>query len=236
MSIEVHTVPIGHDNYAFVVAHGNEAFVVDPGEAAPVAELLRRNSLNLTHVLLTHHHGDHTGGGRALARATGCLVAGPDRRCGTLDVETRDGASICAAGIDIGVMAVPGHTATHVAYTCDAPSMVFTGDTLFASGCGRIFEGTAETMYLSLARIAAMAPDTLVYCGHEYTLDNCEFACAQFPHDTALAQRLAQVRAQRAAREATVPSTIARELACNVFLRAEDPTAFSHLRALKDRW
>jgi hydroxyacylglutathione hydrolase len=221
-------IPAFADNYVWLLREGRAAVVVDPGDAAPVQAYLDREGLDLAAIVATHHHGDHVGGIEALVARWHVPVYGPARE--TIPARTRalregDGVVIDELGLELFVLDVPGHTAGHIAYTgrvADAP-VLFCGDTLFAAGCGRIFEGTPATMWTSLQKLAAQDPATRVFCAHEYTLANLRFAAAVEPANAALAQRQARDAALRERGQPTVPSTIADELATNPFLRAGEP-------------
>jgi hydroxyacylglutathione hydrolase len=222
--MQVHAVPAFQDNYLWVLADGRRAAVVDPGDAVPVQRFLEANGLDLTAILATHHHGDHIGGVPALAARWGCPVFGPAHDgVGGLTRALVEGDRIEVPGLDItfDVLDVPGHTAGHIAYVGEGA--VFCGDTLFACGCGRLFEGTALQMSQSLAKLAALPKPTRVYCAHEYTLSNIRFAQVVEPGNAALAARHARDSAKRAAQVPTVPSTIAEELETNPFLRCDAP-------------
>ena len=202
-------------------------------------------------MLLTHHHADHTAGAAELRQATGCLVAGPaECTACQLDRTVADGETIACGEYSLRVLAVPGHTRGHVAYYCESASGVWTGDTLFQGGCGRLLEGTAGQMWHSLCRLRALPPETRVYCGHDYTLDNLEFAINILPDDPALLTRLAEIRDPANRGLPPAPSTLDEERQTNLFLRADDeqvrqalalPThnpasIFTELRRRKDAW
>ena len=226
--ISIIPIPAFADNYIWTLREGGAAVVVDPGDAAPVLEYLDREGLALTAILATHHHNDHVGGVPALVARYGVPVFGPARE--TIPQRTRalgEGDEVDVPGLPlrVRVMDIPGHTAGHIAYFGDVSGVpsVFCGDTLFAAGCGRLFEGTAQQMWTSLSALAALPPDTRVYCGHEYTLANLRFAAAVEPANAAIDRRSARERAKRSAGVPTVPSTMADELQTNPFLRAGDP-------------
>jgi hydroxyacylglutathione hydrolase len=222
--VQIHGVPAFEDNYLWVIEDGRHAAAVDPGDALPVAEFLDRRGLALTAILATHHHRDHVGGLAELAARGPVEVFGPSgERIAGITRPLAGGERITVPGLDIelDVIAVPGHTAGHIAYAGEG--FVFCGDTLFAGGCGRLFEGTPAQMAASLAKLAALGPQTRVYCAHEYTLANLRFARAVEPGNARLAERLVADSDKRALGEPTVPSTIALEIETNPFLRAHVP-------------
>ena len=221
----VEPVPAFDDNYIWLITRGALAAVVDPGDATPVRQRLQQRGLQLAGILVTHHHGDHVGGVEELARSTGAQVFGPaSERIPARDVAVAGGERIEVLGLEFEVIDVPGHTRGHVAYHSPAQRWLFCGDTLFAGGCGRLFEGTPEQMTESLARLAALDGETRVYCAHEYTVANLRFALAVEPGNEALRQRQQTCLAQRARGQPTVPSTIAEERATNPFLRCDLPS------------
>jgi hydroxyacylglutathione hydrolase len=220
-------IPAFRDNYIWAVRSGDVAAVVDPGDAAPVLAWLDANRVALCAILATHHHADHVGGVTALRERYDVPVFGPahesiPRRTHALG----EGDRIVVPGIDLmlSVHDIPGHTAGHIAYYTMPPDpLVFCGDTLFAAGCGRIFEGTPEQMWSSLRKLAALPGDTRVYCGHEYTLANLRFAAAVEPSSMDIETRVMHEREKRERGEPTLPSTIGAEHATNPFLRAALP-------------
>lgn len=229
----VHPVPAFSDNYLWLLQSpdARRAAIVDPGDAAPVLQALEARGLELVCILLTHHHADHAGGVAELTARTGARVIGPrSEKIPGVTEPVGDGDHVDPGlGGPIGrVLAVPGHTLEHIAYLfpslgADPRPLLFCGDTLFAAGCGRVFEGTPEQMLASLDSLAALAPDTLVFCAHEYTLSNLRFAAAADPDAAEVANRLTEAGAMRAAGIATVPSTIGIERATNPFLRVDQP-------------
>jgi len=217
-------IPAFKDNYIWALRDAERRWlvVVDPGDAQPVLEVIRTQGLRLAAILITHHHWDHTNGIKDLTAAYPVPVYAPaaEAVAGTTH-PTAEGTEIPLPelGITLTTLEIPGHTRGHVAYYGEG--MLFCGDTLFAGGCGRLFEGTAEQMHRSLSRLAALPPNTQIYCGHEYTEANLRFATRVEPDNADLRARLAAVEAQRARNEITLPSTIATELATNPFLRVD---------------
>jgi hydroxyacylglutathione hydrolase len=255
--LEIRPVRVLDDNYAWIVGphRGSFAVAVDPGQAAPVAAALARRSQRLAAILLTHHHSDHVSGVLELVAETAVPVYGPRRDAiPTVDHPVGDGDRIEVpdAELALEVLHVPGHTAGHVAYF--GHGLVFTGDTLFGGGCGRLFEGTALELLGSLRRLAALPPSTEVYCGHEYTVANLRFAAEIEPANLALTTRLADATRRVERSEPTLPSTVAEERATNPFLRCTEPEVvaatqrhagrslgdevevFAALRRWKDGW
>lgn len=239
--LAIHAVPAFKDNYIWMIEDGGNAVAVDPGDAAPVERFVDERGLSLSAVLATHHHMDHVGGLVALARRFGCETFGPaSEEIAGLDHRLAEGDRIDVPGIGLSLetIDIPGHTAGHIALFGGA--MVFCGDTLFACGCGRLFEGTAAQMVASLGKLARLPGGTRVYCGHEYTLANIRFAEAADPGNGALAARKGRESAKRERGAPTLPTTIAEELATNPFLRCDDPaivaSAARHAgKPLKDR-
>jgi hydroxyacylglutathione hydrolase len=219
-------IPAFRDNYIWLIRKGMHGAVVDPGDAAPVIAYLDRERVQLSAIIATHHHNDHVGGNAGLLARWQVPVFGPARE--TIPGRTNalgEGDRIEVPGIDVtfNVLDIPGHTAGHIAFVgplSRAPA-VFCGDTLFAVGCGRLFEGTPAEMWSSLSKLAALAPETQVFCGHEYTLANIRFALAVEPGNRALIARQSREEQRRAAGQPTLPSTIGDERATNPFLRAE---------------
>lgn len=212
------------DNYIWTLRDGSCAAVVDPGDARPVLDYLSAEGLELVAILNTHHHLDHVGGNAELLRHRRVPVFGPhDERIREVTHRLADGQRLHLPhfGIELEVLEIPGHTRTHIAFY--GAGMLFCGDTLFAAGCGRLFEGTPRQMYESLARLMRLPSDTRVYCGHEYTLANVRFARAADPGNPALAELEARAKTLREQGRPTLPSTIAQEKATNPFVRCHEP-------------
>ncbi len=221
---EIIRIPAFKDNYIWLLRKGAAAAVVDPGDASPVLEVLKREGLALTAILITHHHADHQGGVASLLAHYPAAVFGPAVESITaLSRPLRGGETIDLPGIGVKfeVIAVPGHTRGHLAYY--GSGCLFCGDTLFGAGCGRVFEGTMAQMLASLTLLAALPEETAVYCAHEYTQANLRFALAADPGNRQLQQRVDDVARARAKGEASVPSTLALEKATNPFLRCAEP-------------
>ena len=233
-------IPAFSDNYIWLVREGRHAAVVDPGDAAPVLAYLESEGLTLSAIVTTHHHGDHVGGNAALLARFPVPVFGPARE--TIPGRTHalaegDEITVPGLGWKLRVLDIPGHTAGHIGYVgSDANGGVaFVGDTLFAGGCGRLFEGTPAQMADSLGKLAALPASTRVYCAHEYTLANLRFALAVEPGNAALQARLLRDQDKRDRGLPTVPSTVAEERATNPFLRAGEPDVFAVAQARAGR-
>ena len=225
-SLQVTAIPAFADNYLWLIHDQKHAVVVDPGDAAPVEAALASLNLKLDAILLTHHHGDHAGGVSALLAQRQVPVYGPAReKIAGLSHPLTEGDTVVlpSLGLTLSVLDVPGHTAGHIAYVTVEQRWLFCGDTLFAGGCGRLFEGTAAQMVASLAKLAALPDDTKVYCAHEYTVSNLRFAVAAEPDNPEVASRLEQAQQARERGEFTVPSSVGAEKKTNPFLRYREP-------------
>lgn len=257
--MKIFAIPAFADNYIWALhTSDKEVYVVDPGEAAPVENMLSEKGLTLAGILVTHHHADHTGGIAALCSNRSIPVYGPSgNHIRGITHPVAEGDTVTVAGIALDVMAVPGHTLDHLAYVArkeGEPAALFCGDTLFAGGCGRLFEGTAEMMYTSLRRIGALPADTRVYCAHEYTVSNLRFALKADPDNPELKQRYQAELDKRQRNIPTLPSTILLEQRTNPFLRchsaniranvgknmaqnllSDDISTFAFLRRWKDQ-
>lgn len=239
MALEIVRIPALSDNYVWLVHDpaSGETMAVDPAEAEPVLAAARDRGWTISQIWNTHWHPDHTGGNAAIKAATGARVTGPAAeadRIPTLDAMVREGDLIRLGDHVATVWETPAHTAGHISFHFADDGMIFVGDTLFAMGCGRLFEGDAAQMFANMQRLAALPGETLVYGAHEYTLANGRYARVAEPDNRAIADRLAEVEAARAAGEATLPTTIALERATNPFLRARSIEQLAARRAEKD--
>jgi len=228
VNVDLRLVPCLSDNYAVILRDpATEATaVIDAPEPQPIAEALDAEGWKLTHILVTHHHGDHVQGIPALKKKYGATVVGPRGEAAQipeLDIEVGAADPVAVGGMIGRVIETPGHTAGHIVYMFDAEKLLFAGDTLFALGCGRPFERPAPVLWASLLKLRELPGDTRLYCGHEYTLGNARFAVTADPKNAALAKRLAETEKLRAAGKPTLPSTLADEVRTNPFLRADDP-------------
>ena len=248
---EIVTIPCLKDNYAYLVRGENACAVVDPSEAAPVTAALAARGWQLTHILNTHHHGDHTDGNLALKERFGAAVVGPGKdaaRIPGIDIGVEEKSGWSFAGEAVRVLEVPGHTRGAITFVI--AGCAFTGDTLFLMGCGRLFEGDPATMWASLSKLMALPGDTKIFCGHEYTHNNGRFALTLEPGNAALQTRMQAVDAARAGNQPTVPATMVLEKQTNPFLRpdsaairktlnmdnSDDVAVFAEIRRRKDNF
>jgi hydroxyacylglutathione hydrolase len=239
MSIEVVRIPVLSDNYVWLAreSESGEVLVVDPAVAAPVLAKAEELGWAITQIWNTHWHPDHVGGNAEIKAATGCTITGPAaeaERIPTLDVPVKGGERIAFGAAEALVIDVPAHTVGHIAFHFADEQIIFVGDTLFAMGCGRLFEGTAAQMFDNMQALAALPDNTTVYCAHEYTQSNGRYALVAEPENEALAARMAEVDAMRLRGEATVPTTIGLERATNPFMRAATADQLAERRAAKD--
>ena len=226
MALEVHQIPCLSDNYGFLVHDPDTGATasIDSPEAAAISQACRDKGWRLTHILNTHHHFDHAGGNEALKAEWGCTIVGASNdaaRIPGIDVQVSDGDTLELGGASAQVFEVPGHTSGHIAYYFAADGIAFVGDTLFALGCGRLFEGTPQQMWSSLQKLMALPDETTVYCAHEYTQANAAFALSVEPDNPALIARAKEIDELRAQGIPTVPTTIGLERATNPFVRPD---------------
>lgn len=234
MPLILTTVPCLKDNYAFIVGNPDtlEAAVIDVPEAAPINKALTAGGWTLTTVLLTHHHWDHIDGIDGLDRRADVNVIGAKadaHRLPPLDTAVSEGDTLSILGEDMHIIDVPGHTVGHIAFHFPASKLAFTGDSLMALGCGRLFEGTPAQMWHSMQKLKTLSADTIICSGHEYTQSNARFAQTLDPDNSDLISRIARIDAARAANHPTVPSSLDTELRTNPFLRVDDPALMAHL-------
>jgi len=254
MTLELIHIPCLTDNYT-VLGHETETgetFCIDAPDARPILSTLAEKNWKLTHLFITHHHKDHVQGLDQLKKQFNCKVYGPTKESDKiigLDELLIEGDTFNFAGHNVSIIETPGHTLGHICYHLPDDRLLFSGDTLFVGGCGRLFEGTPADMWSSLSKLMALPGETTFYCGHEYTLSNVEFAMKLEPNNIDLQTRLHEVREKRAANQPTVPSTIENELKTNPFLRASsqelranlkletasDEAVFTQVRHLKDQ-
>ncbi|MGV6807109.1 MAG: hydroxyacylglutathione hydrolase [bacterium] len=236
MSLAIKTIPAFDDNYIWL-AHdstSNKAIVVDPGDAAPVIKSLDENGLSLGALLITHQHPDHIGGVSALLeRYPNLIIYGP-ADISLVTHPVKDGDIVHFGSTVFDVLAVPGHTLNHLAFYSAEEDVLFCGDTLFAGGCGRLFEGTPEQMYRSLQKLAALPDQTQIFCAHEYTLANLKFASAVEPENRQVALRLNDTEKLRLSGKPSVPSTMGLERQTNPFLRSDSPELKQRVEAQFD--
>ena len=244
MSLDVIRIPVLSDNYVWLVRENTsgDVMVVDPAVADPVLEKAADLGWTITHIWNTHWHPDHTGGNAAIKAACqkaggGCTITGPAaeaERIPTLDVQVRGGDVVTFGTSKAQVIDVPAHTAGHIAFHFEDEGIAFVGDTLFAMGCGRLFEGTAAQMFANMRKLEALPDHTVVYCAHEYTQSNGRYALTAEPGNAALIARMANVDTARSRGEPTVPTTIGLERATNPFMRAATVAELAERRAAKD--
>tara|TARA_Y100000591_G_scaffold265313_1_gene238841 strand:+ start:242 stop:961 length:720 start_codon:yes stop_codon:yes gene_type:complete len=229
------------DNYSYLVIDEKEkiACVIDPSEAKPIINFINRNNIKLKYILNTHHHFDHIGGNQELKREYNLQVIGFEGdkdRIPEIDIVVKDNQIWKGDNFEVKIYHTPGHTSGHIAFHFFKEKKIFTGDTLFSLGCGRIFEGTYEQMFNSLKKIKSLPKETKIYCGHEYTLQNSEFCLAQDKENSKLRNKIIDIKKKLKNEVPTIPSTLGEEIECNIFLKAKDIKSFSKLRDLKDNF
>ena len=239
--LEIIRIPVLSDNYVWLVhePESQETMVVDPAVAEPVLAEAEKRGWTITQIWNTHWHPDHTGGNAAIKEATGCHITGPEaekERIPTLDTMVREGDRVELGDVTADVIDVPAHTAGHIAFHISSEKVAFVGDTLFAMGCGRLFEGTAAQMYDNMRKLESLPDSTKVYCAHEYTQSNGEYALVAEPDNLAIKERMAEVLTLRSRGEATVPTTIRQERATNPFMRAASAEELAARRTAKDNF
>ncbi len=239
--MRVEIIPCLQDNYSYLVIDdsNNSACVIDPSESKPIINFLENKNINLKYILNTHHHYDHIGGNKELKKKFGSTVVGfkedSDRIPG-IDILLENNQKWKAENFLAKIIHIPGHTSGHICFHFFQEKLVFTGDTLFSLGCGKIFEGTHKEMFESLNKIKSLPEETKVYCGHEYTLNNSKFCITREPKNLNLKKKIEKIKKRIKEGHPTIPTTIKEELDCNIFLRAKDLETFSKLRDLKDNF
>ncbi len=239
--LTIHQIPVLTDNYIYLLHETitNETAVVDPAISEPVLNRLKKLGLSLNYILNTHHHHDHVGGNLALQAATGCKIVGSEqdkKRIPAIDIALKEGDLFQLGSEKMAVIETDGHTLGHIAFWFQQSKALFCGDTLFAMGCGRLFEGSAMQMWTSLNKLMALPEETQIYCAHEYTENNGRFALTIEPTNADLKFRMQQVKEYRQQGLATVPFLLVEELATNPFLRAKSCSEFAQIRQLKDNF
>ena len=239
--MRVEIIPCLKDNFSYLIIddNNNSACVVDPSEAEPIINFLKNKDINLKYILNTHHHYDHIGGNKDLKKKFGSIVVGfkeDSNRIPEIDILLENNQIWEAENFIAKIIHIPGHTSGHICFYFFKNKLVFTGDTLFSLGCGRIFEGTNRQMFESLKKIKSLPGETKVYCGHEYTINNSKFCLAHDPGNLNLKKKIDDIKEQIKIGLPSVPSTIKDELECNIFLKANDLESFTKLRHLKDNF
>jgi len=237
--ITVELIPVFKDNYAYLLTAPNgDIGIIDPGEADPVIDVLEAKGLTLTHILNTHHHWDHVSGNDKLKTKYGAKLYAPAKEAnqiGGVDIALKEGEPLPFGGENWQVIETPGHTLGHICLYAPESKLLFTGDTVFSMGCGRLFEGTPEQMWNSFTKLMALPDDTALYCGHEYTLANGVFAQKIEPDNEDIQRRREEVKALRRNKQPSLPSSIGLEKKTNIFLRAGSAKRFAEIRTIKDQ-
>jgi len=239
MKIEI--IKCLQDNYSYLIIdeRNKNACVVDPSEAKPIIDYIEKNDIKLKYILNTHHHYDHVGGNIELKKKYGSNVVGfkgDKERIPEIDILVEDGKIWKEENFEANIYHIPGHTSGHIAFHFFKEKKIFTGDTLFSLGCGRIFEGTYEQMFASLNKIKKLPKNTEIFCGHEYTLQNSNFCITNDPNNSKLKNRIVEIKQKIKNNLPTIPTTLENEIECNIFLKAENLERFSKLRDLKDNF
>ena len=239
--MRVEIIPCLRDNYSYLIINenNNDACVVDPSEAKPVIDFINKNNINLKYILNTHHHYDHIGGNKELKEKYNATVVGfknDAKRIPEIDVLVEDNQVWKKDNFEVKIIHIPGHTTGHIAFYFFNEKIIFTGDTLFSLGCGKIFEGTYKEMFESLSKIKNLPEDTKIYCGHEYTLQNSKFCIEHDPQNQDLQKKITKINEKLINNVPTIPSILKDEKECNIFLRAKNVESFSKLRDLKDNF
>ena len=237
----VEIIPCLQDNYSYLIIDeiNNNACVIDPGEAKPIIDFIETRKINLKYILNTHHHYDHVGGNLELKKKYNSVVVGfeDDKdRIPEIDILVKDEQVWKADNFEAKIIHVPGHTTGHISFYFFKEKLIFTGDTLFSLGCGKIFEGTHQEMFSSLIKLKSLPEDTKIYCGHEYTLQNSKFCIKHEPENVNLQNKILKINENLKNNLPTIPSSVKDELECNIFLRAKNVESFSKLRDLKDNF
>jgi len=239
--MNVKIIPCLKDNYSYLIIDdkNNKSCVIDPSEATPIIEYLEKNKIKLDFILNTHHHYDHVGGNKELKERYGAKVVGyidDKKRIPEIDITVKNNQIWKEKKFEAKVIHIPGHTSGHVCFYFFNEKNIFTGDTLFSLGCGRIFEGTYPQMFRSLNFFKKLPAETNIYCGHEYTLKNSDFCMRHDPNNQNLKNKIDKIKEKLKKNLPTIPSTIKDEIECNIFLRSENLENFSKLRDLKDNF
>jgi len=239
--MKVEIIPCLKDNYSYLIIDetNNDACVVDPSEAKPVINFIEKEKINLKYILNTHHHFDHIGGNKELKRKYNSIVVGykyDADRIPEINILVEDNQIWKRDNFEAKIIHIPGHTTGHIGFYFFNEKIIFTGDTLFSLGCGKIFEGTYKEMFTSLSKIKELPENTKIYCGHEYTLQNSKFCIEHDPQNLNLQNKITKIKEKLKNNTPTIPSTLKDEKECNVFLRAKNVESFSKLRDLKDNF
>tara|TARA_B100001175_G_scaffold178531_1_gene151689 strand:+ start:146 stop:877 length:732 start_codon:yes stop_codon:yes gene_type:complete len=240
-NMRVEIIPCLQDNYSYLIIDESNktACVVDPSEAKPIINFIEKENINLKYILNTHHHFDHVGGNKDLKKKYNSIVIGykdDANRIPGVDILLEDNQIWKANNFEAKIMHIPGHTTGHISFHFFKDKLIFTGDTLFSLGCGKIFEGTHQDMFRSLNKIKKLSQDTKIYCGHEYTLQNSKFCIEHDPENLNLKKKITEIKKKLENNIPSIPSTLKDENECNIFLRAKDVKTFSKLRDLKDNF